>query len=65
VWQGKELREAIFGCVATKGVRGEILGLWQTKELGEKEIGKEKMEKSVAGSGEYGWRDGMTRGRVA
>jgi len=36
VWQGKELRRAIFGCVANKGVTGEILDLWQGKELEKK-----------------------------
>jgi len=33
VWQGKGLRQAIFGCVATKGVAEEISDLWQRKEL--------------------------------
>ena len=35
VWQGKELRKGIFGCVANKGVAGEIVEVWQGKELAE------------------------------
>jgi len=36
VWQGKDLRDAVFGCVASKGVTGEILDVWQIKELEKK-----------------------------
>jgi len=33
VWQTKELQEADFGSVAKKGVTGEILEVWQRKEI--------------------------------
>jgi len=33
VWQAKDLREAVFGSVANKGVMGEILEVWQGKNL--------------------------------
>jgi len=40
VWQAKELREGVFGSVANTGVTGEILEVWQGKDLAER--GKEK-----------------------
>ena len=33
MWQAKELGECDFGSVANKGVAGEILEVWQGKEL--------------------------------
>jgi len=36
VRQVKDLQEAIFGSVAKKGVTGEILDVWQAKELEKK-----------------------------
>ena len=33
VWQGKGLRKHDFGSVAIAGLTGEILDLWQIKEL--------------------------------
>src|SRR5713226_8308236 len=33
VWQAKELRERVFGSVANTGVTGEILEVWQGKDL--------------------------------
>ena len=33
VWQAKDLRDAVFGSVANKGVTGEILEVWQGKNL--------------------------------
>jgi hypothetical protein len=35
VWQAKELLERVFGSVANTGVTGEILEVWQRKDLGE------------------------------
>jgi len=33
VWQAKDLGERVFGSVASKGVTGEILEVWQGKDL--------------------------------
>jgi tRNA(Ile2) C34 agmatinyltransferase TiaS len=33
VWQAKSLREGVFGCVANKGLAGEISEVWQGKGL--------------------------------
>ena len=35
MWQAKGLRKSDFGSVAIAGLTGEILEVWQTKELGE------------------------------
>jgi hypothetical protein len=39
VWQAKDLRKGDFGSVAMIGVTGEILEVWQRKELGDKGVG--------------------------
>jgi hypothetical protein len=36
VWQGKDLREGVFGSVAMTGLAGEISEVWQRKGLGRK-----------------------------
>jgi hypothetical protein len=33
VWQGKGLREDVFGSVAMAGLTGEFLEVWQGKDL--------------------------------
>ena len=33
VWQAKRLREGVLGSVASKGLTGEILEVWQRKNL--------------------------------
>ena len=41
VWQGKGLRKHDFGSVAITGLTGEILDLWQIKELEESRAGEQ------------------------
>ena len=48
MWQAKELQEGVFGCVANKRVTGEILEVWQGKELAEF---WEKVGRACAGFG--------------
>jgi hypothetical protein len=36
VWQTKELQERVFGSVANTGVTGEIMEVWQGKDLAER-----------------------------
>jgi hypothetical protein len=40
VWQAKDLRKGDFGSVAMIGLTGEILEVWQMKELEERGFGR-------------------------
>jgi hypothetical protein len=55
VWQEKDLRERDFGSVAIAGLTGEIMDLWQIKEL----EGSRAHEQAGKGIMEFGtlWRD--------
>jgi len=50
VWQAKNLRKGDFGSVAIVGLTGEILDLWQIKELEERGSGK-LWDRKLAGYG--------------
>jgi hypothetical protein len=39
VWQGKDLREGVFGSVAMAGLTGEFSDLRQGKDLGDEHVG--------------------------
>ena len=55
VWQGKGLRDGDFGSVAIAGLTGEIIDLWQIKEL----EGSRAPEQAGKATMEFGtlWRD--------
>ena len=56
VWQGKDLREGVFGSVAMIGVTGDFSEVWQIQELA--------TFWRKAGDGEEGVRSAARRGRM-
>jgi hypothetical protein len=40
VWQGKDLRDGVFGSVAIAGLRREFLEVWQEKDLWDTGLGR-------------------------
>lgn len=53
VWQAKELQGRVFGSVANKGVAGEIVEVWQRKDLREVERKVEGAQPQMRGTARW------------